>query len=100
MFLANGLPYLSTMMLRCLKSQIRNRALIRRRADRLMAAHGEEAWTVARAQAFAALGRPERSDLAWHVVARIERRMKIDWQPDTATRYLEGLSERRARTKA
>ena len=74
-----------------IKAYLRRRKLVRLRADRLIATHGERSWFVARARAHAIdpFEDRDRSDLAWQVVGIVERRLRISWQPDTATRWLE-----------
>ena len=69
----------------------RRRKLVRLRADRLIATHREKSWSVARARAHAinSFEDQDGADLAWQVVGSIERRLRISWQPDTATRWLE-----------
>ena len=83
------------MLLRLIRSRLARRADIHREADALIAAFGEESWSVARSRAVGISGDRSRSDRAWDVVHRIERRLKIYRQPDTATRYLEGIPGRR-----
>lgn len=77
------------MMYRLIRSVLEARAGVRKEADDLIAAYGDRSWSVARARAFEALDDQGRCDRAWNVVYRIERRLRIYRQPDTATRYLE-----------
>lgn len=79
------------MLLRLITSFFRRRALVRRQADKLMASLGENSWSVARSRAQAMPPNSHRSALAWGVVRRIGKQLKIDWHPDTATRYLGKL---------
>lgn len=74
-----------------LRAYLRRRKLVRLRADRLIATHGEKSWSVARARAHAInpFEDQARADLAWQVVGIVEQRLGIYWQPDTATRWLE-----------
>ena len=74
-----------------MKAYLRRRKLVRLRADRLIATYGDKSWSVARAHAHAIdpFEDRARADLAWQVVGIVERRLRISWQPDTATRWLE-----------
>ena len=79
------------MLPRLFTSFFRRRALVQRRADRLLALHGEESWSVARSRARSMTPNSDRSVFAWDVVTRIETQLKINQHPDTATRYHEGF---------
>lgn len=58
----------------------------------LIAEHGPESWSIARACAFACgIGTPE-FDEAWEIGSLVQRKLGIDHTPDTAMRYLERRS--------
>ena len=78
------------MLPRLFTAFFRRRALVRRRADRLIALHGEESWFVTRSRALAMVPNSDRSVFAWHVVTRIESRLRIDRHPDTAPATMRG----------
>ena len=77
-------------MLTAIRSHLAYRAAVRAEAQMLIDLYGGESWQISRERAFLAMREGTDPDRAWHVNGVIERRLKIDHQPDTATRYLEG----------
>lgn len=56
----------------------------------LMAMPGKEAWLEARARGKDFDGRSDDERMHWwRVAGRLDRMLEINWQPDTATRWLE-----------
>ncbi len=68
----------------------RGRRAVSRDADALIASFGLASPAEARARAIAGFYRRDGSDAhVWKVVLAVEKRLGIDWSPDTATRYLD-----------
>ncbi len=72
-----------------IRRAIERRRAVRREALRLICYHGREGWHIARDRG-RDMSRPESErGYWWRVSGVIERKLEIDWMPDTATRYLE-----------
>lgn len=76
------------MLLRSLKNSRRRRTLVRRRADRIIAVHGERSWSVARSRAFAAVNVRFTARLAEDVAEQVRRQLGLKCGSDTALRQI------------
>lgn len=68
-----------------LRAYLRRRRLVRLRAARLVARHGDLAPAVARETAIAA-SRTSREALTWHIVDQTERQLGVRWEPSSLRR--------------
>ena len=71
------------------------RKLVAAEADRLIAAHDRDGFFLVHRTMRDATVDEETKRLHFAVAREIDRRLQINWQPDTATRYLEAEKRRR-----
>ena len=58
------------------------RAFVRRKADRIVAVHGRQGWSVAQGRACLLMHLPWHERLAWSVAARVRRTLGMRWGSD------------------
>ena len=76
-------------MLACLVQLVRDhrrrRAVVRRKADRIVAIHGRQGWSVARGRACLLMHLPWHERLGWSVAAHVRRQLGLRWGSDPAS---------------